>query len=167
MTTDILMTLEERLTLLCTEQAGTPFDDPRFPVYQQAIDALQTVGAALHEAHAARSAAPLERDRMLEQFVRHYDCVVPSEQRAFAVGFLSELLHHAAALETDAMRWRKLLGAARVRVTGWARIGQPDGHMELALWGQHPLDAAERLVSDAGKEEVTRLVDGFALPAGR
>lgn len=62
-----------------------------------------------------------------------------------------------AQLDADAARWRALLGCERIRVIGSARLGQPDGHIGLELWGTYP-DAGPQ---DSGRAALTTFADGL------
>lgn len=81
-----------------------------------------------------------------------------------ADGLLAEEAAARQAAQQDATRWRKFINAARIRILGSARLGQPSGHMGLEIWGQFP--AADLKPGDvaASREEVTTLVDGFPDP---
>jgi len=64
--------------------------------------------------------------------------------------------------EKDAERWRKLVAVGRIRVLGHARLGEPDAHIGLELWGKYP--GADEAVNKANIETLTHFVDGLDSP---
>lgn len=73
-----------------------------------------------------------------------------------------------AAERADAMRWRKLVGCERIRLLGSARLGAPDAHIGLELWGTFPPVNDIEGVHTSSRDALLAFVDGlsiYALPA--
>jgi hypothetical protein len=65
-------------------------------------------------------------------------------------------------LKTDAARWRALLASERIRIIGSARLGAPDGHLSLELWGEHrSVIAVDPRVEERARQALTDYADGL------
>lgn len=71
---------------------------------------------------------------------------------------LTKFRDEADANAADALRWRKLVSAERIRILGTARLGQPDAHIGLEVWGVYPGDVHD------GAPTLTTFVDGLQAP---
>jgi hypothetical protein len=62
-------------------------------------------------------------------------------------------------MTVDAARWRALIGSARIRIIGTARLGTREGHVSVELWGRYPDADPDRHVRAV--QTLTSYADGL------